>query len=158
MVAGAASDRSVGSPNSAAVAGWSRPIKLSGLSAGRWMGSTLAVSVGGSAGGSAGVISAGDAASAGAGGTGGLRGGFGGCGVAASDSAGAPCWAPDEPDTKGFSHAASARQSTATPVIARLLMPACSPSVSPGSARFNPDARRMQFGLVKSLRKVSIAQ
>jgi len=151
MVAGAASDRSVGSPNSACVAGWSRPIKLSGLSVGRWIGSTLAVSVGGSPG----AISAGDAASAGAGGTGGLRGGFGGCGVAASDSAGGACWGPD---TKGFSHAARPRQSTATPVIARLLMPARSPSVSPGSARFNPGARRMQFRLVKALIKVSIAQ
>jgi hypothetical protein len=92
MVAGAASDRSLGGPKSAAVSGWSRPIKLSGLSTGRWVGSALAVSVGGSAG----AISAGASASLGAGGTGGLRGGFGGCGVVASDSGGVVRWPPDE--------------------------------------------------------------
>jgi len=93
MVAGAASDRSLGGPKSASVAGWSRPIKLSGLSTGRWIGSALAVSVGGSAG----AISAGASASLGAGGTGGLRGGFGGCGLVASVSAGVARCAPGEP-------------------------------------------------------------
>jgi hypothetical protein len=131
MVAGAASDRSFGSPKSASVAGWSRPIRLSSLGAGRWTGSALAVS----AGGSAGAISTGDSASLGAGGTGGLRGGFGGCGVAASVSAGAARWAsPGGPGAGEFSHATRAMQSTPTAVIARLRMPACSPSVNPGPA------------------------
>lgn len=91
MVAGGASERSLGSPRRACVAGWSSPIKLSGLGAVRWIGSALATSVGAAVG----ATSAGDAASAGVGGTGGLRGGFGGCGVIASDSAGAASCASD---------------------------------------------------------------
>jgi hypothetical protein len=88
MVAGAASERSLGSPSKRSVAGWSSPIRLSGLGVDRWTGSSLAVSVGG---GAAGAISAGEAAvSAGVGGTGGLRGGFGGCGATASVSVGDP--------------------------------------------------------------------